>query len=759
MTQRPQQFFIRTRLLPITLGTLTVLLMPSSFALAQNQPAENTEAPAKDSPSIKKEASKDAAQQVIITGGRGSDMDQRRQASAAKLIFGREELDRNGDSSLGEVLKRLPGISIGGRPGRGGEVRMRGMGAGYTQILINGERAPRGFNIESLSPDQVERIEVIRGTVAENSTQAIAGTVNIIMREGYQQKENQLKFSDSFQDGLHSPNISTTIPGKIGKMSYTLTATLANNASGTSSASSKYELDQNGKVLMQEDGSNNSHSRSQHFNFSPRLAWKFDNGDTLTLQSFMMHNKMRDTGDASLSQVFGNRLPQYATANWQTDSSFTMGRAFGNWIKKLDGGGRLDMKFGANSFYFESDTPRTEFNTLGAVSQTLFDRLSTRERGANLSGKYSISVGEGHLLAAGLEAEWSRRTQTRLALVNGQPDIFNEAGDDALQASSRRLAAFIQDEWDINKQWALNLGLRWEGIRVHSAATLSNAAVENSSSVFSPIVHAVWKIPGKERDQVRMSATHSYRAPPLANLIATPALSNNNSATSADRYGNPNLKPEQALGLEVSYEHFLAEGGILSANLFNREIKQLMRRETTLQNTPLGPRWVSMPVNIGKASTRGIELEAKFRLNQMMADAPAIDVRANYSWMWSNVDGIPGPNNRIDSQAKHSANFGLDYRIPKTGLTFGGSVNWTPGYLLQSSPEQLAKIGMKRQFDVYGLYKISDALQLRIAANNLWARDSESSTSLTDLRRGISYLDNSISPPDTVWSARLEMKF
>jgi len=129
----------------------------------------------------------DTVQKVVIDGGRTDDV--RRQSTAAKLIFGREELDRNGDTSLGEVLKRLPGVTIGGRPGRGGDIRMRGMGSGYTQILINGERAPRGFSMDSLSPDQVERIEVIRGAVAEYSTQAIAGTINIVLREDYKQKE------------------------------------------------------------------------------------------------------------------------------------------------------------------------------------------------------------------------------------------------------------------------------------------------------------------------------------------------------------------------------------------------------------------------------------------------------------------------------------------------------------------------------------------------------------------------------------------
>lgn len=743
-----------SRLLRNSLG---LLMLPASLAIAQTVPdnaekAENTETPAKQT-STNQPAK---PQEVVITGGRGSDTDQRRQASAAKLIFGREELDRNGDNNLGEVLKRLPGVSTGGRPGRGGEIRMRGMGGGYTQILINGERAPRGFAIESLSPDQVERIEVIRGTVAEHSTQAIAGTINIVLREGYQQRDIQLKLNDSVEQGRHQPNVSITAPGKYGNLSYTLSGTLSQSNNADQRFSSKYDLDSTGALLFQENQVSDSEGRTDSIHFSPRLAWKFDNGDSLTLQSFMMHNQSQDDNVSVINVVQGNRIPAYGKSIAHAESSMTMGRLFGNWMKKLDAGARFELKFGANSFYLESDTPRTEYNPQGVLRRNLLDLVTTRERGANLSGKYSSPIGEGHLLTTGWEMEYSKRNQTRLALINNTPDPFNDGGDDNLQASSRRLAAFVQDEWDINKQWSSNFGLRWEGIRVRSGAAINGVMVDNSSSVLSPIAHAVWRVPGKERDQVRMSATHSYRTPPLGNLIATPALSQNNSATSPDRYGNPNLKPEQALGLELAFEHYLADGGILSANLFKRDIKQLMRRETSLQDGPLGPRWVSRPINIGKASTHGLELEAKFRLSQMIENAPAIDVRANYSWMWSAVDGIEGPNNRLDQQAKHSANLGLDYRIPNSGLTVGGSLNWTPAVLVQTSNEQLTGNSIKRQLDLYALLKINNYTQLRFAANNLMPRDYSTDSTLRE--RNVTHIENSINPSDTVWSLRLEFK-
>ena len=46
------------------------------------------------------------AQRVEVTGGRGSDTEQRRQSTVSKIVIGRDEIERQGDSTLGEILKQ-----------------------------------------------------------------------------------------------------------------------------------------------------------------------------------------------------------------------------------------------------------------------------------------------------------------------------------------------------------------------------------------------------------------------------------------------------------------------------------------------------------------------------------------------------------------------------------------------------------------------------------------------------------------------------
>ncbi|MDM5176083.1 TonB-dependent receptor [Massilia sp. DJPM01] len=749
-----------SKLIPFACAALIASIAPSSHA--QEAPAAPLSAvPAQEPAAVPASTSKSKGEPkaaagvaaVTINGSRAGDTESRRLSTAAKMVFGREELDRNGDSSVGEILKRLPGVTMGGPPGRGGGgVRMRGLGNGYTQMLVNGERPPAGFSLESLAPDQVERIEVMRGPVAEHSTQAIAGTINVVLREGYQQKDVQLKLSDSIEDGRHGPNLSLTMPGKVGALTWLMSGSVGSNRQHDENVTTYRDTDAAGLLLkdQQVDGSSRRSSRSVHL--TPRLSYKFDNGDTLNFQPFLMHNRSEGDSNSLLTQRIGPPQREYALALADSSSSMTMLRGFGNWLHRMDAGAKLDVKFGFGGGRSESTSLRKQYADDGVLKDYFNDIDTSRSHNLNSGGKYSTPLAKGHLLAAGWDVEGGHREQSTVALVNGRAQ-FAESGS-SMTADTRRVAGYVQDEWDITPQWSAYLGLRWEGIR--TSATNQGRDVRNNSSVWSPVLHTVWRIPGFEKDQIRASLTRSYRAPQLNDLIAVPTYSQLNSATRPDRTGNPNLKPELAQGIDLAYEHYLGKSGILSASGFVRNIDNLMRRELTLRDTPDGPRWLSSPSNIGSARTSGIELEAKFQLAELVANAPNIDLRSNYSHFWSSVEGIPGPDNRLDQQAKQTANVGLDWRLKNVPLTLGGSYNWTPAILVRTSADEVATTGVKRQFDVYGLWKISAATQLRLAANNLLNDDYLAGRTVT--RNGIAQLSDTASRTYTTWTIRLEMK-
>jgi iron complex outermembrane receptor protein len=276
--------------------------------------------------------------------------------------------------------------------------------------------------------------------------------------------------------------------------------------------------------------------------------------------------------------------------------------------------------------------------------------------------------------------------------------------------------------------------LRWEAITTTStlgaaAATAGDATQRNRSAVWTPLLHSVWKLDEASKDQIRFALTRSYRNPTLQNLIARPSVSSHNSPTQPDRVGNPDLLPELATGIDLAFEHYLSSGGLMSASLFHRQIADYMR---TLTSQGADGRWVAQPFNIGNASSSGIELEAKFRASELLDTKAAFDVRTNLSLFKSQVEGVPGPNNRLDSQPRASANLGADYRLLSLPLTVGGNLNWTPGDTLQLSDAQRTERNAKRVIDVYALWAFNPNVKLRASAANLLAADQVSTSQSQD---------------------------
>ena len=419
------------------------------------------------------------------------------------------------------------------------------------------------------------------------------------------------------------------------------------------------------------------------------------------------------------------------------------------------------MRGGLGQAHSVSQSLRTEFDAADALVRTLDDRADTRERTFTAAGKASKSLGNDHSLVSGIEAEAARRTEARTTLQDGLP-LLADFGEN-LQASSTRFALYAQDEWALSPQWAAHAGLRWEGITTRGDSG-NGTTEQNRSSVWTPLAHAVWKPDPNSRDQVRVSLTRSYRSPTLQNLIARPSISTRfpvpgeNFPTAPDRAGNPALLPELASGIDVALEHYFAGGGLLSANVFRRNIKNLIRSVTALENVPWAnvPRWVSRPQNVGDAITQGLELEAKFRLTEVWAEALPVDLRANLSFFNSRVASVPGPDNRLDQQPKATANLGADYRIRGIPLTLGGNLNWNPAYTTRVSEIQTAYQGKKTVVDAYALWTFSPALQLRVLASNLAAADYATGGSIdTDTVRETS---QTTARSYVNWQLRLEMK-
>ncbi len=691
---------------------------------------------------------------VEVRGNSLNDTQLRRQSTAATITIGRDEIERFGDSTVGDLLKRLPGVTMQGRPGRGGNIRMRGLGSGYTQILLDGERVPAGFSIDSLSPEQIERIEIQRAPTAETGARAIAGTINIITREGFSKKVNDVRIAAALENDALQPGLTWTRNDVLGGLAYNYSLTLFRNDRRSDSVTTTEQSALDTGTTSSTQTENNQEREKRHgIHATGRLQWRGEAGQSAMLMPLIIDSRGDTQRDAQLVRNPATPLPAFDTAHSDAASHFSLLRLNGQWMQRLDEGSRVEVRGGAGRANFKNHSVRVESG--GIAPDKVDDDADNTERTLNLSGKFTRLLGEGeHSVVTGVELEANRRVEARTLLEDGVPS--QTEFPEEIFARVRRLALYAQDEWSVSPNWSAHGGLRWEGITTRGSAALGDPDVENSSRVWSPLLHVLWKPDPAGRDQLRASLTRSYRSPSLSNLIARPRQSNPNAATRPDRAGNPALRPELATGIDVAVEHYLPASGLLSANLFQRRISDYMRSLTDLETA--SGRYVARTQNVGSAVTSGLELEAKFRLSAVVNEAPNVDLRANASLFRSRVDGVPGPNNRIDQQPDWTANFGADYRIPGTPLLLGASVNLTPGYTTRLSVEQSASVGDKIVGDAFALWTFSPSFQARLTASNADPRRYVTGSSVDDALANVRESAQTVAPTYRNVQLRLEFK-
>lgn len=632
----------------------------------------------------------------------GARYDQRSEETAASLVVGRDELMRHGDRSLGDALKRVPGITIGDGGGRTTDIRLRGLGKGYTQVLLNGVAAPSGFSLESLAPELIERVEVVRGASAASSMQAIAGSVNIVLRKSATRLRTTIKAGLDTQHGRRAPSLSGEASGKSDAFSYAVPVSLSHAPIPLPSREEETAPGLRRSTRLEEINTTRLAS------LSPRADWKLANGDTFGLQAFISNSRRATDGWASETTHIGAPTlhPQRAAllnmaAVWlRTDLE---------WARSLGEGARIEAKGGIHRSRRESDFAFGD--TVNGQRAPALKRVSSqlREGGYHAGLTWTRPLGGGHALSAGWDGAHTTRSQTR---VGSERDAFDEApqlSDSRYRGVIKRVGVFAQDGWDISPAWSLAAGARWETLRT-SVTEAGMAAVSRRSAIPAPVLQALYKPAAGH--QLRAGLARTYKAPAMAGLIPRRyTADNNNSATNPHSEGNPTLRPEKAWGLDLGYDNKLGQDGLLAASAYARRIDDV----TVTRLFQDAGQWVSTPANGGRASARGIALEAKLALPGFAQAS----LSGNLARNWSRIDRVPGPDNRLAEQSPLTANMGVDVRAGGLSqLAFGASFTYERGARTRRSPAWRESTSGTRLLDLYVLWGAGKQTRLRVALSD-----------------------------------------
>ncbi|MFC4161268.1 TonB-dependent receptor plug domain-containing protein [Chitinimonas lacunae] len=672
--------------------------MQLSIALALAITAQAQEAPVQSSEKVQVEGSPEQARQASVQ---------------LKRTVPRSELERHGDTSVLDVLRRQSGITVTGASGSGkGEVRMRGLGGNYVQILVNGEAAPPGFALDTLSPALVERIEISQMPNVALGTQAVAGVINIILRQAGSRPQRQLTLGLNHTDGYRNPTASANYSDKHGALSWVVAAN-ARHLKGDERYLSEIE---GGKAPLQRTLEQFNHDHAKSWSLAPRLHWKRSDGTALNWQVFANDHRYDSVGRDQTEFVAG------PVTVWGNDLYVSHGsnRSLRNqlsWSQPLGEHTKLEIKVGASNSRIGHASDIRYLDGAGQVAHFQATRKDSETSALSLLSSLRFHYLDDHALLFGTEFKRDRMTSRQSDWLDGVSQLAGLASHTEVDIDQR--AGFIQDEWEITPRLAVNLGLRHDVLRLVSRDDLGRRTTFRQG-VTSPVGQLVWKLPGSEKDQLRLGLARTWRVPSPDSFSAGRQLSQDNTVTSPDRAGNPTLKPELAWGVDLAYEHYLPGNGVLSATVFSRRIEDAMVTVRRLEDG----RWVSMLVNAGQASSHGVELEAKAKLSQLIANAPAINLRVNLSRYWSSVDAIPGPDNRLNSQTPLSFQIGADYAFPALPISAGASFGFVKNGTVRLSEYESEFKSNQRTLDAYALWRIGPMTQLRLSVANL-LRDPE----------------------------------
>jgi outer membrane receptor for ferrienterochelin and colicins len=655
------------------------------------------------------------AQTVEITATRER---ARQLDTAAMTVVGREELLRYGDQTIADSLKRVPGITIGR-----GEIRMRGLGNGYTQVLLNGQPVPAGFSIDTISPELIDRVEIMRVASAETGSQAIAGTINIVLRKSGARAEREFKLGLAASNGEFTPDLTAQASGKGAGWTGAVGAMAVASRTLTDYSDDQRGRGDDGALDLRRRTQWRQHDVRPSINITPRISWTLPNGDTLTSQNFLRVMKL-DLRTGSHEQTAVGEPTRFPVNDTVFRAHAETMRSDLQWIHQPEEGGRWDVKLGRNRFQRSATNTFSGFATGAAIPLVRVVDSSAVEDSVTFGGKFSRAPAGGHTLLAGWDAADGWRTETRLEHV--QPgDTVAAIGQESYAARLERIALFVQDDWTVTPALSLSSGLRWEALRTRTEGNVLDT-VAQSTRTLSPLVQALYKLSASQ--QLRAGVTRTFKMPTLVNLaLRRYTVDNNNSAIAPDMQGNPRLLPERAWGLDVAYERYFGKAAMFSASAYARRIDDV----TIDRVEQVGKTWISTPVNAGRAKTWGVELEAKFPLQS------AFDVRANLARNWSRVDSIAGPDNRLSSQVPFTASVGIDHRLAALPVTLGASFAYQGGGPVRLSERTGGWNGVQRDVGMYAAWRVNPRSQWRMSVANLLGDDHLAMASFGDQSRSL----------------------
>lgn len=599
-----------------------------------------------------------------------------------------------------DMIQRLPGFTFDG-----GE-QVRGFAGAAGNVLIDGQRPT--IKTDSLADtlgritiSQVERIEVIRGSVPGIDMQGQTVVANVIRKK-----------TDTFQQvfGARSflfAKTGKTIPG----WNYQATRRIGDHQFefGLSRGVSMDDSVGTGwRTTVDPDTGNldlyeNSRTEGDGLSHAIRGNYKGPQlGGTLSLNGLVSADEFKN------EQRF--IAPVVSDKSYVSRSANKRGELGVNYVTKL--------------------TPELEWETLGlfklangtldatgvvanlatgapASSQLFQVEAEAGERIGRSVLRYKMSPELS--FEGGGEVAYNYRDQQVALNVNGAP-ITLDSSD--VMVEELRGEAFGQASWRPSKEWSFEAGIRIERSKIEQSGDIQKS---RSFTYPKPRLLASWS--PSETDQLRLRIEREIGQLDFQQFASEVDL---NSGLQSS--GNSDLEPSKSWVYEAAYEKRFWEGAAAVLTLRHEDVSDVSdlyprRVQVDTDNDGvLETIFVEGPGNIGDGKNDLVQFTLTLPLAKLGLEGGELKVDT----MWQNsevTDPLTGEKRRFSDQRPEKLNVNFRQDLPELNLTFGLGWfgGWRESYYQGTAIENLK---LRDFFNSFVEWKPDPGFTLRAELNN-----------------------------------------
>jgi len=517
------------------------------------------------------------------------------QVASSVTVITAAEIAREQRRTLPDALSTVPGLNIVQTGGPGGQtsVFLRGTNSNHVKVLLDGidvtdpSNPNQSFDFAHMLTGDIERIEVLRGPQSGlYGADAIGGVISITTKKG----EGPPKAYGTMEGGSFGTfNQYAGVSGSQDRFSY------AFNVQHWRSTSTPVT-----PTALLSPGEKRNNDLYDNKTFSTRMGYDFNDAFSVNVVTRYTDAKLRFTSDFN-----DNAGPDFLQSEQLSHQSYTRGE--GVW-SLFDG--RFKNYFGVaytnvqSQNTFPVDAGLIPSNNEG--TRTKFDW-----RGV-------ASVAEGQTVVVGLEDEM-------FGLIHSGP--FGGVP----VASNANKAAYVEWQAQFAQRFFLVSNVRHDD---------NDAFGSHQTFRLAP----AFLVPGTET-KLKASYGTGFKAPTLSQL---------HSDFPPQFFSNPNLQPEESKGWDAGFEQpFVNDRVRVGATYFHIDITNLIQTAAIpgqFAVTPFGPAAIETSVNIGQATTSGVEAFASFIVTERLK------LRTDYTYTKAIDDGsgfelLRRPRNKVSLTA------------------------------------------------------------------------------------------------------------